>query len=124
MSPGISAFRTVAGGLLSILLSLTFVGLVTLDSLGYWGNFVVQLVAFIAAGWIGGRVAIRWPGWTVGISLFITYGAIAIFVGLNSLRSGGPIKSAGLVIVYIVAATVSAAILGKRRKMPETPPAA
>ena len=116
--------RTVVGALLAILLSTILAGLVTVDAFGYWGNFVSQLAAFVVTGVIVSRVSIRWPGWTVGVSLGLTWGLVAVAVGLSSVQTGGPIRSAVAVSIYVVAATLAAAWFGKRRRSRQTEAAA
>lgn len=99
------------------ILSLLLVGLVTFDSLGYWGNSVTQLAAFLTVALIVSRIDPVHGAWALTIGLGITLGAIALFVGVRSLTNGGPLAAPIVILTYVVAAIALSWWLQGRRRL-------
>lgn len=98
------------------ILSLLLAGLVTFDSLGYWGNFVTQLAAFLTAAFVVCRIDPVRGALALTIGLGITWGTIALFVGVLSLSKGGPIRAPLIILTYVAAATVFGWWLQRRQR--------
>ena len=107
--------RPLVGAVAAPTLSVFFAGLLTLDSLGYWENAILDLLAFLVASWLASIVAGRHEVISVGLGMATTWGLIAIVVLLR--RSGeGSIRSPIVVLVYVALSTVLAFLLGKRAR--------
>jgi hypothetical protein len=96
--------RFVVALIAAPILSLLFAGLVTFDSLGYWGNFVTQLAAFLTVAIVVSRIDPVHGAWALTIGLGIIWGTIALVVGVRSLTKGGPLAAPIVTLTYVVAA--------------------
>jgi len=99
------------------ILSLLFAGLVTFDSLGYWGNFVTQLAAFLTVAIVVSRIDPVHGAWALTLGLGITWGTIALSVGVLSLTKGGPLAAPIVILTYVVAAIAMSWWLQGRRRL-------
>lgn len=110
-APPVSFARACFAALVAILLATALTEL--FSSFGYWGSFVAQLLGFCAAGWLAARIARNRAPIAVSLGLGLTWGAVGIYGLLHGLAQDGEIRSAILVIVYVVAAVATAIVGGK-----------
>lgn len=110
----------VIAAIIAPLLSAGLAGALSIDSLGYWGNAITSLLAFLIASWFASIVAGRHAALSVGIGLGATWGLISLVVLLSHRGSDEPIRSPIVVLIYVLASTLFAYILGERTRRQES----
>jgi len=106
--------RDVIGIVATFVLTTSGVGLLTIDSFGYWGNAITEGVGFILGAYLAARVARADALTVVAIGLALSWGTIAIFVLATSVQKGGVIRSPGVVLAWVLVSLLVAHRVGVR----------